>query len=201
MKKCNFFVYPRQTGKTTKITENAIKQANSNKKVLIITFNNNMLLSIRQEIIKNVHHLDNKIKNNIDMLSARDAIKTLYNNQKDFDSYDKIFIDEYLYFKEEYQMELYNLLKVYAKNADIEIRTSPVKKIDKTFFKLVKCIKNDETHVSTDIFSDNAKSELEYLYYNFLTDKNTDLIVRYDDAKELYPPDRFDTEYLGKLFG
>lgn len=199
MGKCSFFVNPRQTGKTTWLINEATNKAFFGKKVMIITLNYPMNRIVHEKIINSGIPKSklSTIMDNIEVLSVERFFQKKYMNLK---NYEKIYIDEYLYFKKEKQMALYQDINLFASDVDIEIRTSPSEKIDRSLFELVKCIKENKINVNYNIFTDDIRDEIIYLYYNFLTDVNIDLIVKYDEFRVMVSPEEFDTEYLGKLF-
>ncbi|MFW6046360.1 MAG: hypothetical protein ACOCP4_00955 [Candidatus Woesearchaeota archaeon] len=199
MNNCKFFVSPRQTGKTTELIKEASNHAFFNKHVMVITPNETMKKIIYDKI-KDWGATKTKVSmimDNVEIVSVERFFQKKY---MDLRKYEKIYIDEYLFFKKANQIDLYKDINLFAGDVDIEIRTSPFEKIDRSLFELVRCIKNNEIDINLNIFSDDTRDKIIYLYYNFLTDVNTNLIVKYDKFKEMLSPEEFDIKYLGKLF-
>jgi hypothetical protein len=87
---------------------------------------------------------------------------------------DNVILDEYLCFGINIRKELYNLLPTYIKN--YFIFSSPNKLYDLELFNYVKEAKSKNIPLSELSIKNYTVEDVEDLYYNYLTDKDTTII-------------------------
>lgn len=194
-KKCYFEISPRQSGKTKTIIDKVITDLEIfDARSLIITNKYDMKKMIEERLSKK----SKKYKENV-FVSDVGHIGSEIRGMKKFNY---IYIDEYLMFKNHHQREIYSYIQqIPYEVSKVEIYTSPYERIESIIFDIVKKVRLGELSMDIlDFWKNEYLDEFKYLYYNFLTDPKTALFVKHDEMKKRLPEEKFETEYLGKLF-
>ena len=190
---CKFNVKARQTGKTINLIEYAIKAPIQKIGFIVPTYD------MKRKIIQKFDH-DLMMRNFLTHVKLFSAEEILY-NFIDIrpNSYDTFLIDEYLFFTDKQQCEIYNFLR--HSNVYVKINSTPYKLFDPVLFGIVKSFKENGIgfNKGSKYITEENYENFFYLYNNFLTDPKTLLKYDYKDKKMLLGK-YFETEYCGKLF-
>ena len=183
LKKIDFYVEPRQCGKTNRII-NEVKNFNGQRPLIVVLNQNMRSLVINAGIDPN-------------------SVISQSNIQRDFflkkSNFDKIWIDEYLYFYPEV-IEYIND-KIHYFTDEVCVRTTPYKMIDTKMYDFIKNFRSSNIPVNISFDNPEYAKEFEYLYHNLLTHPKTNLLYSYKRKREMFnDKEVFEIECLGKLF-
>ena len=180
VKKIDFQISRRQSGKTRSIVNMATRDCFCGRKPCIITLNQNTVRRLKQDLI--TKDIDVISSTSYRLIPSRPEV---------------IYLDEYLYFHEDIQRFFNSIIPKIT--ADVYIKSSASYIVDKEIFELARFIR--KKNIDVDIsFNDFIKEkQFNYLMNNLLTHPKTELNVDYDYYKSVLGEHNFQTEYLGKF--
>lgn len=171
LEKIEFFIEPRQSGKTSKILKDM--------KVLQMIGQNVLYIGPNRHYIPSASHC----------FDQQFQVKQI-NGVK----YDTVFLDEYLFFEDMNIRKCNAYLPAITKN--IIIRTTAKELVNKNILNLVQNAR--KYYISNCL--DLAQPEVNYLYHNLISHPKTELITKHNDWKEFLTEEAFKTEVMGLLF-
>lgn len=190
------YIQPRQTGKTTR----AIYEFNKDPE-------NSIFITHKRDMIR--HLLDMGFPKKYEhKIFTQETYNSLGNYGKLRKNSDRVIIDEYLYFSNENQKNIY--FKLHQNGfKELYIFSSPSKTYSKESYELGRAVKNNPSLLDLNlknIIRPEIYDEYLYLKDNFLTD--IDVEVKFDgkypnfktELRYAYNDERYYTEIEGELF-
>lgn len=187
-KNCEFKVLSRCSGKTTCLVNDFKSQPRESS--LFVGFDRNTLnMSFPKSEDKDAQ---------VNVLASKDFETNFwYVGRKNH--FKNMYIDDYLFYGEGVQGLVYEFAKRYVTDT-VFIRTTSPKFHDKNTINLIKDIKKVERIYGFSLIPNTPIFNYDYYYNNFMTEQETTLQVRYDDAKIFLTKELFDLQFNGKLF-
>jgi hypothetical protein len=193
-----FLMQPRQTGKTTKVICEFLKDSK-----------NNLLILYSQERVNFIKSTYPELEGNKNIISAE-----IFSDDYEIDgifnrNYNLIIIDDYLFCP--------NLVDIYIKLGKLSnlfngmlIASTPNRRYNRGLFNIVKRFKEDDVVFNKLLFIDysNDRSMNDFcdLFYNFLTDSDTVIIDnisyhegdKYKVEPDYFSKDQYELEILNR---
>jgi len=165
----------RVSGKTTKILSSF-----DSEKDLLIVYNKNYI----KELVD--------VKSFIKVIGSSDD----FNKVMGF-SIDTLYIDEYLFFPNNFKLSIRKFIDT-AKINKVIVMTTPDKFYDKKVIDFIRVMNgNNLQHLFKDYLSYDFIQKYKDYFYNLLTDPNLSIESYYDSMKSSIGKEAFEREYLG----
>ena len=152
-----FDIQPRQTGKTTSLAR------------LALSVDNGIFLTVKDSNTKTLIDRYDFEHSNVSVMSSRYFINEYFsysgNFEKDYEC-DNIYIDDYLFFREQDQRELNHIISNFNK-CNVYIKSTAKNIIFKDIFDMIKLIRCKNINYS-ELQIHNIQLA-DYLYHNLLT--------------------------------
>lgn len=192
-------IYPRQTGKTTKLLETLYEYMQCGQQVIVVCDHEAWAKRLKREFTKKYerHNANlNEIFVGVHSLVKEDSPLWRSLLFRAFYEDAVILIDEYLLFSPENKKALWKILKGHKK--DIKSYTTSDMLYNKDLLAIVRAFK--EGAISSLSFLNEETQEIvdKHYLYNFITDPDCHVYSIYELKKLLVDKETLEIQYLGK---